>query len=132
MKSLRLALYGVVFAVLASPVFAQQQGGGTAPSSPPYGYGFRHMWDGPGWGWDGGWYPGFFLGHLFMLLVLIVLVLFIVRLVRGVMWGHHSFGGCPMCGHGRRGAALDILAERFARGEVDKAEYDEKRKALGG
>lgn len=135
MKSLRLALCSVVFAVLTSPVFAQQQSGST-PAGPPDGYGYNHMWYGPGWGWGGGWHPGFFLGPLFMLLVLIVLVLIIVRLARSVMWGghgfHHGFGGCPMCGHRRRGAALDILAERLARGEIDKAEYEEKRKLLGG
>ena len=28
-------------------------------------------------------------------------------------------------------AALDLLEERFARGEIDKAEFEEKRKLLG-
>ena len=28
--------------------------------------------------------------------------------------------------------ARDILDERFARGEIDRAEYDEKRKLIGG
>jgi putative membrane protein len=34
-------------------------------------------------------------------------------------------------GPGRSRAALDILDERFARGEIDKAEFEEKRKLLG-
>lgn len=32
---------------------------------------------------------------------------------------------------GRGRAAFDILEERFARGEIDKAEFEEKRKLLG-
>jgi uncharacterized membrane protein len=37
----------------------------------------------------------------------------------------------PHGGSGRGRAALDILEERFARGESDKAEFEEKRKPLG-
>lgn len=32
----------------------------------------------------------------------------------------------------RGSTALDILDERFARGEIDKVEYEEKRKLIGG
>ena len=52
-------------------------------------------------------------------------------------YGGHGFhhghgGGCPCCGgHGRGRAALDILDERFAKGEIEKAEFEEKRKLLG-
>ena len=31
----------------------------------------------------------------------------------------------------RRPTALDILDQRLARGEIDKTEYDEKRKLIG-
>jgi uncharacterized membrane protein len=35
-------------------------------------------------------------------------------------------------GTGRSPTALDILNRRLARGEIDRAEYDEKRKLLIG
>jgi uncharacterized membrane protein len=31
----------------------------------------------------------------------------------------------------RRSAALDILNQRLARGEIDRTEYEEKRKLIG-
>jgi uncharacterized membrane protein len=34
--------------------------------------------------------------------------------------------------HGAMAPALGILAERFARGEIDKAEFDDKRQILAG
>ncbi len=37
----------------------------------------------------------------------------------------------PDAGHAGPGdRALDVLRERFARGEIDKAEFDERRRAL--
>jgi uncharacterized membrane protein len=31
----------------------------------------------------------------------------------------------------RRATAIDVLNRRLARGEIDRAEYDEKRKLIG-
>jgi putative membrane protein len=69
-----------------------------------------------------------------VLLALVGLAAIFVWLVRWATQGYpfygqglHNFPGGS--GHGR--AALDILDERFAKGEIDKAEFEEKRKLLG-
>jgi len=124
----------IVFAVAALPALAQQQ----EPNVPAVPYGYGHMmWGGPGWGW----HPFMALGPIFVLLAIIGVMVVFVWLVRWATRGypfydhghgiHHGHGGCPCCGgHGHR-AALDILDERFAKGEIDKAEFEEKRKLLG-
>ena len=137
----RLAAFAVllVFAVAALPALAQQ--GQTTPTAPaePYGYGYHHygyMWGGPGWGW----HPFMVVGPIFVVLAIIGMMVIFVWLVRWATRGypfyghgfHHGHGGCPCCGGPGRGrAALDILDERFARGEIEKAEFEEKRKLLG-
>jgi putative membrane protein len=137
----RLAAFAVisfVFAIAALPALAQQQ---TAPNVPaaPYGYGHM-MWGGPAGGPGWGWQPFMIVGPIFVLLAIIGVMVIFVWLVRWATRGypfhghgfHHLHGGCPLCGGPGRGrVALDILGERFARGEIDKAEFEEKRKLLG-
>ncbi|MCP8882413.1 SHOCT domain-containing protein [Devosia sp. XJ19-1] len=90
-----------------------------APTTPgQYQYG-PHM----GW-WGGGW-DGMFFGPLFMLLIVVAVVAAIAHLVRRPVG---SWQGTPQA-PGR--TALDILKERFARGEIDKADYEERRRVLG-
>jgi putative membrane protein len=78
----------------------------------------------PGWG-SGSWG----LGH--MAIGGLLLVLFwgtvIVLVVLAVRW----LGGGAHQPPGARRAALDILEERFARGEIDKDEFEERRRLLG-
>ena len=98
----------------ALPALAQQSDG--AGNAPP-GYYYRHMW-----GWGGGWHTGMFFAPLLWLLILAAVVMLCMR-----MFGWRRHGDY----HRRPGGALDILEERFARGEIDKAEFEEKRKTLG-
>jgi putative membrane protein len=139
-KPLAAFAVSLVFAVAALPALAQQQGQ-AAPNVPvaPYGYGHM-MWGGLGWGWHPFMIVGAIFVLLFVLLAIIGMMVIFVWLVRWATRGypfyghgfHHVHGGCPSCGGPGRGrAALDILDERFAKGEIDKAEFEEKRKLLG-
>lgn len=85
----------------------------------------RYGWCGPQMmGWSGGWY-GMFLGPLFMIVGLAVAVALALALAR---W----FGvaqGPTASPQGK--TALDILKERYARGEIDKADYEDRRRTIG-
>jgi putative membrane protein len=76
--------------------------------------------------WGGGWWM--FFGPVTMILVVAAAVAVVVLLVR---W----LGGPVVGGIDRQPptkSALDILKERYARGEIDKQEYEERRRVLGG
>ena len=139
-KLLAAFAVSLVFAVAALPALAQQQGQ-AAPNVPVAPYGYGHMlWGGQ----ESGWHPFMVVGPVFVLLfVLLAIIGVMVIFVWLVRWAtrdypfyghgsHHGHGGCPCCGgHGHGRAAIDILDERFAKSEIDKAEFEEKRKLLG-
>jgi putative membrane protein len=83
------------------------------------GYGPHMMW------WGGGW-PYMLFGPLFMILWLAILVAAIVLVVR---WLGSSGQGTSLPPPPSK-TALDILKERFARGEIDKTEFEERRRVL--
>ena len=78
--------------------------------------------------WSGGWY-GMFFGPFFMIFVLVALVASVVLLVR--WFGGPSPAAYPPIDSPPRRTPLDVLKERFARGEIDKAEFEERRRVLG-
>lgn len=89
------------------------------------------MWGhGSDWGlmgdWGGAWWGP--LGMMVLWLVILVL------LVAAVVWLIRSISGAsgrellPP----RRTGGLDILEERFARGEIDRDEYLQKKRDLTG
>ena len=73
------------------------------------------------WGWS--WMSGHmtFGGGVLMTVFWVLVIGLILLLVRGL---------APAGGKPGRPLALELLQERFARGEIDAAEYEAKREAL--
>ena len=108
MRSLLVWMAVPINTFTVSAAWAQQQGGQ---------YHGSHMW-------GGGWWM--FLGPLMMILFIAAIVAAVVLIVRWL--GGSPHGAAPLSPPGR--APLDILKERFARGEIDKEEFEERRRVL--
>ena len=80
--------------------------------------------------WHAGWglWPG---GGLVALLVLVLIVAGILALV-GFLIRPSRHAPPPAAPLPPVDPALQILRERFARGEIDQAEFEERRRGLGG
>lgn len=76
-----------------------------------------------GMGWGMGWGV---LGIVQMLLWWVLIIVAIVVLVRWL--AHSSPGKEPP----RENRALDVLKERYARGEIGKEEFEQKKRDLLG
>ena len=80
------------------------------------------MW---GWGWSA------WLGMAVMMLLFWVLLVGAVVLVARWVRGDQPRGRAPGSGHAD-GSAESVLAERYARGEIDEEEYLRRRSVLRG
>jgi len=109
---------GVTTAALAAtlsssvPVFAQYQ---RNPSMHPWG-----MMGGMGW-------VGMIFQVVFWVVLLVLLGLLIKWLLQGPAGREQGQGGQSGASQGR---ALEILKERYARGEIDKEEFEQKKRDL--
>ncbi len=117
MKYIKSLTAGMITAAVLSIVFfpsveAEAQGGAN-----------QGWYMGPGMmgGWGMGWLGGIFM-MIFWVLVLAGLVFLIKWLIQSTNRANSDAGS------GNR--ALEILKERYARGEIDSAEYEEKKKVL--
>ena len=74
--------------------------------------------------WSSGWMG--FGGGIWMILTWLLLILGVVIVVRW-FWGRPTVGSDY-----HNPTSLDILRERYARGEIDRGEYEQKRRDLSG
>lgn len=83
------------------------------------------------WGAGPMGFLGFGFGGIFMLLFWVLIIWAVIALIRGdagrgFMCGHdHDHGG-----HKEENSSLDILKERYAKGEINKEEFEQKKKDL--
>lgn len=105
-----LAAAGASLVLVPSWAWAQMPADGDR-----YGYGHHMVWG-----------FGMILGPLFFILVLALVIAVAVVLVRWLAGPGHVAAQQMQAR-----APLDILKERFARGEIDKDEFDERRRVLG-
>jgi putative membrane protein len=112
------------FVLLIGPLQAIAQTQQDTPQRQWYGPGPWHMW-GDGYGWPF-WWGGPFLMILFWVLVIGGAIYLFGRATHrhgGPPWADRSWGDPTH-------SALQILNERFARGEIQKNEYEEKKATL--
>lgn len=114
-------LKNIRFTIIAAVVSAVSLAPSAVLAQAGSGWHGQHMM-----GWDGGW-PGMILGPLFMILVLALVISGVVLLVR---WLAGSGPGTTPPPPPNR-TALDVLRERYARGEIDQEEFEERRRVLG-
>lgn len=114
MSKFSIAIAGfVTTALISTPAWPDPSGSGF--------HGSHHMWGGG---------PGWFFGPILMLLALAAIATFIVLLVRWLTTGKSDFGGLTTPSDGPNTSPMDILKERFARGEIDKKEFEDRRRVL--
>jgi putative membrane protein len=87
------------------------------------GYGY-----GPGWGMMGNWGWGYGSVHMIVWIVIIAAgVLLCGWAMRSVCMPGMHYHAMPS-----RSPGLDVLEERYARGEINRDEYLQKKKDIGG
>jgi putative membrane protein len=86
-----------------------------------YGYG-------AGWGHGVG-LGGALFGGIFMLIFWVLIIWLVISLVRH---SGHFVKGCHggNCGQPDKDSAMEMLRERFAKGEISKEEFEEKSQLL--
>jgi putative membrane protein len=89
------------------------------------------QWRGYDWGWGPGMmgygYGMSWFGHILMVVFWVAVIVGIIFLIRWLVAASRTGG--QSLSHGGD-TALDILKKRYARGEIDKQEFEERKKDL--
>jgi putative membrane protein len=91
------------------------------------------MWGygpGSGYGMMGGWGYGGYGGFGWGLLHIVISVAVIVCVVFFVVWALRTITGVGPHHGSRRSAGLEVLEERYARGEINRDEYLQKKRDI--
>jgi len=119
MKSERtLFLYVMIFAVFFSISLAKTQ---AYAQTGQYG----------GWGMGSGMMGGYGMGWFGGILMIVFWILILVGLIFLIKWLVQSTSRDKTTGSGGN-RALEILKERYAKGEINKEEFESKKKDLSG
>lgn len=116
-----LSIFASILLMQPLQAIAQQT---QQPAAPPQGY----YWPGPWHMWNDGYsWPFWWIGPLMMFVFLLFICAAVFFFGRGFC-GHrmHQAGSPSNSSH----SALQILSERFAKGEIQKEEYAEKKAAI--
>jgi putative membrane protein len=127
------ALPILAFTLLAAPLqaIAQTQAQPNAPNGPSPDY----YWPGPGhmmWrdGYWGGAYGGSSWEMFPMLILLVIVVCILIFYFARAPGGAHHWAPASSAWGDPSHSALQILNERFAKGEIQKDEYEDKKSAI--
>jgi putative membrane protein len=105
-----------MYFLLSNNLLAQWGGGYGRGGYGGYGPGMM------GWGYGGGWFSSI-IGIIF----LVAVVIGVFFLIRWMITASSKQGGRES---GAGESALEILRKRYARGEINKEEFEEKKKDL--
>ena len=113
--NLRKLICRVLVLLIPSLIFGKEV---LAQNRDYYGWGM-----GPGMmGWGiGGWF-----GPLFMLIFWVLIIVLIILLIRWLLSSSHTTSQSTV----KEVSALEILKKRYARGEINKDEFEAKKKDL--
>ena len=81
-----------------------------------------------GYGIDGGWYGHTLFGGLFMIIAWLAVIFFVVWVVRELSGGNRKSENKNVTDGGK--TALDILKERYAKGELTKEQFEAMKKEI--